>query len=118
MKALKIVIMMVLVLGFAASVAFAAGDAAQGKVLFEGKSLGANGMSCATCHRPGGMKPELKKFKTYEEAANYMITKNLHGKALVPNSAKMADLVAYLKSLNGGAAAAPAPKKRPQITGC
>ncbi|MDA8156330.1 MAG: hypothetical protein M0Z52_07745 [Actinomycetota bacterium] len=109
MKALKIVIIMMLILGFAASVAFAAGNAANGKALFEGKSLSSSGMSCTMCHR-GSLKPELHKFKTYEEAVNYMITTNLHGKALNPKGKRMADLVAYLKSLN-------APKRR-VITGC
>ena len=91
------------------SIAFAAGDAASGKKLFNDPSLGGstNSRSCDSCH-PGGAKLEgsaTKEWaknrgaKSLEEMVNICITSPLKGKALALDSKEMKDIVAYIKSL-------------------
>jgi cytochrome c len=78
----------------------------RGKVLFESKTLGTNGKSCATCH-PGGK--DLEWAATYDEAKLAKLTNNcivnaLGGKELDPASADMKSMILYLKSFTGPSA--------------
>ena len=110
MKLIKAVtVIAVLTLCFA--VAFAAGNAADGKKLFNDPTLGGstNSKSCNTCH-PGGQRLEkagTKQYTTFmkmkisslEEVINTCITTPLKGKAIAVDSKEMQDIVAYIKSL-------------------
>lgn len=98
------------VMGFSFTLAFAAGSASEGKKLFNDPSLSgsANEMACNTCH-PGGKGIEHAGAKDYanagggasslEEMVNICITNPLKGKALAQDSKQMLDMVAYIKSL-------------------
>jgi mono/diheme cytochrome c family protein len=64
---LKALLVIVMLIGFAAMVG-AAGDAKQGESIVKGEH-------CATCHKSGGMSPDLKvlaKGKTDEQLKNAM----------------------------------------------
>ncbi len=111
MKILKVLALFLVATVMTFSSAFAAGDAKRGKALFNDTKLagGTTGKSCNSCH-PGGKGLENagdrkewtmmgKKYKTLEAVINWDIEEALHGKALDPKSADMADLVAYIKSL-------------------
>lgn len=72
-----------------------------GKVLFESKSLGTNGKSCATCH-PGGSGLEdlsANDSSELEKITNRCIEKALKGKPLAFGSTELSSLVLYQKSL-------------------
>lgn len=101
MKVLKTVMLTVIAVGLVASFAFAAGDPAKGKVLFNDAKLagGTAGKSCNSCHPDGkGLETAAGK-KDLEKTINLCVEKALKGKAIDPKSADMADIVAYIKSL-------------------
>lgn len=129
MKVLKIAILSMIALGLLFSGAFAA-DVAKGKALFNDTKLGGgtSGKSCNSCHPDGkgvenaGGKKEFnimgKKQKDLKAAVNFCIEMALKGKPIDAKSADMANIVAYIKSLKGMAAAKEAPKKKKSIEGC
>jgi len=110
MKLIKVItVIAAITLSFA--IAFAAGNAADGKKLFNDPALAgsSNSRSCNTCH-PGGKGLEeagTRKFTTFmgtgmtslEEVINTCITNPLGGRALEEDSKEMQDIVAYIKSL-------------------
>lgn len=110
MKLLKITLLSLIAVGLVFSFAFAAGDMAKGKVLFNDPKLagGTAGKSCNSCHPDGkglenaGMKKEFnlagKKQTGLKEAINTCIEGALKGKALDKKSPEMKDLAAYIKS--------------------
>ncbi len=89
--------------------AFAAGDAAQGKVLFNDPAFAHGERACSLCHPDGkGLEHAAgkKEFhvaggtqKSLEEAVNACIVYAAKGRAIDPASAEMADIVAYIRSL-------------------
>ena len=96
-------------LGF--SLAFAAGDLANGKALYNDPTLGgsANDLSCNSCH-PDGNGIEHSGSKSYsslmgqragslEDVVNICIQRPLKGKAIAKDSKQMKDIIAYIKSL-------------------
>jgi cytochrome c553 len=101
MKVLKIVMLIIIAVGLVVSFAFAAGDPAKGKVLFNDAKLagGTAGKSCNSCHPDGkGLETAADK-KDLEKTINLCVEQALKGKAIDPKSAEMADIVAYIKSL-------------------
>lgn len=123
---LRIISITLVAIGLIFSFSFAA-DVEKGKALFNDPKLGGatSGKSCNSCHPDGkGLekasdKTEFeimgKKQKGLEEAVNFCIENALKGKAIDPKGSDMANIVAYIKSLKGKAAA---PKKRKVIEGC
>ena len=117
MKASKIVLFVLIVCSLVATGAFAAGDAAKGKVFFNDAKFAGGSKSCNECHPNGkgldkaGDKKEFtimgKTQKSLEEAINFCIVGANKGKAIDVKSQQMQDMVAFIKSLKGGAA----PKK-------
>jgi cytochrome c553 len=101
MKILPIVIISILSIGLLIMVAFAAGDSAKGKILFNDPTLGGGtaGVSCNTCHFNGNGLEKAGEKQDLATLINSYIVKFLKGKALDPNSEEMADLIAYIKSL-------------------
>lgn len=111
MKVLRMTVLSLIALGLIFSFAFAAGDVAKGKALFNNPKLGGGtaGKSCNSCHPDGkGLekaadKKEFnimgKKQKSLEEAVNFCIENPLKGKAIDPKGADMVNIVAYIKSL-------------------
>ncbi len=96
---------------------------ARGKVLFGDVSLGTNGMSCNSCHIEGGTKPGQmgdmnippfaqvrRKYPAYfpmagrvmtlDQVVNFCVTTPLEGKALPWDDQRLADLAAYITSVN------------------
>ena len=72
-----------------------------GKELFNSRSLGSNNKSCATCH-PNGSK--LQRAASYADKrlvkiVNLCIVKMLRGNPLPADSADMASIIQYLKTL-------------------
>lgn len=124
MKALKIALFSMIVLGLIFSFAFAAGDVAKGKALFNDPKFagGTSGNSCNTCHPDGkGLEKSGAKDKkewknpagiwtSIEDASNVCIIMANKGKAIDPKSDEMKNLIAYIKSL-GKKAPAEKPKK-------
>jgi len=118
MKIAKIMMFFLLILGLTAAVAFAAGDAARGKALFNDPKFAGGSKSCGECHPNGkglenaGTKKEFrvmhKKQKSLEEAVNECIVAANKGKAIDVKSQQMQDIVAYIRSLKGGAGKKPA----------
>lgn len=119
MKIAKIVMLSLTVLGLVFTSAFAAGDAAKGKALFNDKKFAGGSKACNDCHANGrGLEKaaDKKEFKimgktqkSLEEAVNVCISMANKGKAIDMKSAQMQDMVAYLKSLK---AAEKAPAKK------
>lgn len=113
MKILKMVLVSIAAYGLMFSLAYAAGDAARGKALFnDPKFAGATtGKSCNSCHPDGkGLEQACgkKEFKimgktqnSLEEVVNFCIKNAIKGNPIDPQSDDMKDLVAYLKSLSG-----------------
>jgi mono/diheme cytochrome c family protein len=103
MKLFKIGLISVLFVGLFVSFAFAAGDAAKGKVLFNDTQLGGGtaGRSCNSCHPDGKGLEKAADKKDLPKVVNVCIKNALKGKGLDPKSAEMADLIAYIKSLKG-----------------
>lgn len=101
MKVVKVTLISILSIGLFIIVAFAAGDPAKGKVLFNDPKLGGGtaGVSCNTCHFDGEGLEKASEKKDLAATINSYIVKFLKGKDLDPNSEKMADLIAYIKSL-------------------
>lgn len=115
MKRVKILIASIIVVGFVASIAFAAGNAKKGKQLFNDTNLSGatSGISCNACHSNGqgllntgkkktGFKTPGGTFTTLPAAINKCITMALKGKALKTHSIEMQDIIAYIKSLKKG----------------
>jgi mono/diheme cytochrome c family protein len=103
MKTLKIALISILSVGLSASFAFAAGDVAKGKILFNDTQLGGGtaGRSCNSCHPDGKGLDKAGDRKDLPEVVNACIKNALKGKPFGSKSAEMADLVAYIKSLKG-----------------
>ncbi len=109
MKTAKIVMLSMIVVGLVFTFAFAAGDAAKGKALFNDAKFAGGSKSCNECHAGGkGMEKaaDKKEFnlmgktqKSLEEAVNVCIVGANKGKAIDAKSAQMQDIVAYIKSL-------------------
>ena len=122
MKIVKVILLSLIAVSLVVSFAFAAGNVAKGKALFNDPKFagGTSGKSCNSCHPDGkgleeaGIKKEWGTpagvHKTLEEAVNTCITMALEGKALDPKSQEMKEIVAYIKSLGKGVPAAK-PKK-------
>jgi cytochrome c553 len=101
MKILQTVAICVLALGLVAALALAAGDAAKGKALFNDPKLGNGtaGVSCNSCH-PNGKGLEKAGDRTdLPQFINKCIVNALKGKAIDTNSADIADMIAYIKTL-------------------
>ncbi len=113
MKALKIAMFSVISLSLIFSLAIAAGNAEKGKALFNDPKLGGGtaGVSCNSCHPNGKGMEKAANRKDLEEQVNLCIKNALKGKGIPPKSTEMADIIAYLKSLQGKAPAAGTPKK-------
>jgi cytochrome c len=103
MKLLKIGLISILSIGLFISIAFAAGDAAKGKVLFNDTQLGGGtaGISCNSCHPNGKGLEKAADKKDLPKVVNACVKNALKGKGIDPKSAEMADLIAYIKSLKG-----------------
>jgi cytochrome c peroxidase len=103
MKLLKIGLISILSIGLSISFAFATGDAAKGKVLFNDTRLGGGtaGMSCNSCHPDGKGLEKAADKKDLPKVVNACIKNALKGKGIDPKSAEMADLITYIKSLKG-----------------
>lgn len=111
MKALSVISMIILIVGFVTINAFSQGRPEKGIAYFNDPGLGGstNAKSCATCHPEGkGLKgvAEKKQYtqtgdvdKALAEVVNQCIVKALKGKALGSNSVELQDMVAYLKTL-------------------
>ncbi len=101
MKALKLVVLVVLVIVLGSGFVFAAHHEAtidKGKVLFNDPKLGSSEKSCNTCHKDGkGMEKAATK-KDLEVMINSCITGALKGKTLEVKSTDMQSLVLYIKS--------------------
>jgi cytochrome c len=82
--------------------AIAAGASLErGKNIFESRSLGTNGRSCATCHRDG---KDLDFVSSYDDGklagiVNNCIKKPLAGTPLQTDSEEMKSLLLYLRSI-------------------
>lgn len=74
-----------------------------GKKLFHGTSLGANGKSCASCHKTiENIKKDTAKYPedpALKNVINGCITENLKGKPLPDNSSRMNSLIIYMRSI-------------------
>jgi mono/diheme cytochrome c family protein len=103
MKVIRLLMFSLLGLGLASSYAFGSGDAAKGKVLFTDPKFagGTTGKSCSSCHPDGKGAAKAGDNKEVRKIINGCIVKALQGKAILPDSAEMDDLVAYLKSVMG-----------------
>lgn len=111
MKMVKAVLLIVAVCALVFSVAYAGGDAAKGKVLFNDTNFAGatSGKSCNSCHPDGrGLENagEKKEFRimgkvqhSLEEAVNVCIEQAINGKAIDPASDEMKNIVAYIQSL-------------------
>lgn len=107
MKMKKVFMLMFVVTILTAGAAYA-GDVAKGKALFNDVNLGTNGKSCNSCHTGGKDINSTKKIYTIlgstqdslEDAVNVCIKMALNGEPLEKDSAKMKDMVSYLKSLS------------------
>ncbi len=113
MKFLKIMLLSAIAVALIFSFAFAAGNVAKGKALFDDpKAFGApDEKSCSSCHPNGkGLEKSGEKGKkewknpggtwlSLEDASNVCIILANKGKAIDPKSGEMKDLVAYIKSL-------------------
>lgn len=71
-----------------------------GRALFESRSLGVNGRSCATCHPGGKGLDKVGDFSDAElrDIINACIRDALHGARLGDDSPDLADLVLYVRS--------------------
>jgi len=109
MKINKIIMVLIAVVCLTAVAAFAAGDAAKGKTLFNDKKFAGGSKSCNDCHQNGkGIEKaaDKKEFrimgktaKSLEEAVNLCIEGGNKGKAIDVKSQQMQDMVAYIMSL-------------------
>ena len=113
MKAIKILLLSLLMCGLVFSSVFAMGNIEKGKALFnDPKAFGGTAdKSCASCHPNGkGLEKSGAKGKkdwknpagswtSLEDVINVCILMADKGKALDPKSEDMKNLVAYIKSL-------------------
>jgi cytochrome c553 len=101
MRGLKTSLLCVIASGYIVSFVLAAGDVSKGKVLFNDPRLsGASaGVSCNSCHPDGKGLEKAAKRKDLQKVVNSCIENALKGKAVDPKSDEMANLVAYIKSL-------------------
>jgi cytochrome c553 len=113
MKGLTIVLFVVVSFSLMSTLALAAGSAEKGKTLFSDPKFGGGttGMSCNSCHPDGKGVEKAADRKDLKMIVNTCIKNALKGKGIDPNSAEMADVVAYLQSLKRRAPAAETPKK-------
>lgn len=111
MKAARIIVLAMTVVVLVFTMAFAAGDPAKGKALFNDPKFSGGSKACAECHPNGkglekaGAKKEFHLMeqtqKSLEEAVNACIVGANKGKAIDVKSPQMQDIVAYIKSLAG-----------------
>jgi mono/diheme cytochrome c family protein len=111
MKTFKILLLSLFICGLVFPVAFAAGNAENGKALFNDPKAfnGSVGKSCGSCHPNGkglenagmekGGNTPAGKSTSLEDTINGCIVMANKGKAIDPKSAEMKDVVAYIKSL-------------------
>jgi cytochrome c len=132
MKTLRLLMLSIATLTLVFGIAYAAGDVAKGRALFNDPKLSGatTGKSCNSCHLNGkglekaadkkGFEIMGKKQKGLEDAVNFCIEMALKGKAIDPKGADMADITTYIKSLGGKTPQAeqPAPVKKKKIEGC
>ncbi|MEW6109535.1 MAG: hypothetical protein AB1632_10275 [Nitrospirota bacterium] len=113
MKAIKIILLSLILLGLIFSAVFAKKHLPEerGKILFTDPKAFGGVKACSECH-PGGKGVEKagdkKEFnimgktqKSLEEAVNFCIVNASKGKTIDEKSDKMKDIVAYIKSLKG-----------------
>ncbi len=74
---------------------------ARGKELFNGKQLGTNSKSCASCHPDGNNMNKAAGYKESKLAGiiNQCIKMPLKGNPLAANSTDLKSLIMYIKSL-------------------
>jgi len=103
MKGLRIAMLSMVSLGLIFSLAIAAGNVKRGKTLFKDPKFGGGtaGVSCNSCHLYGKGLEKAADMKDLEKQVNACIKNALKGKGIDPKSAEMADIVAYIKSLEG-----------------
>jgi len=111
MKVLNMALLLTILLGLTFSFAFAQGDGAKGKAIFNDSKLGTVGRSCNSCHPNGKGLEAAAGRKDLPKVINSCIEDALKGKRIDPNSSEMADLVAYVKSLRGKEAGSEVPRK-------
>ena len=101
MKGMKLGFLALVLWVTAFSLAYAAGDAAKGKAMFNDTHLagGTTGKSCNSCHPNGEGLEKAAGMKDLEATVNRCIAGALKGNPLDTASADMADMVAYIKSL-------------------
>ncbi|MDH4029045.1 MAG: hypothetical protein OEU95_09470 [Nitrospirota bacterium] len=108
MKITRLLAVLSVMIMFGAATAWS-GDISSGRSLFNDTRLGANGKSCNSCHADGGTIDGSKgsytilgsQQESIEDAVNFCIKMALSGAPLENDSAKMKDLVSYLKTLKG-----------------
>ncbi|MEW6002507.1 MAG: hypothetical protein AB1638_07670 [Nitrospirota bacterium] len=112
MKTLKILLMSLIGVGLIFSFAFAAGDAAKGKALFNDPKFSSGTTACSSCHPDGkGLEKAGEKGRTewknpagtwlsLEDASNVCLIMANKGKAIDPRGQEMKNLLAYIKSLS------------------
>ena len=111
MKFAEIVACVLAAVALVFTAAYAAGDAAKGKVLFNDPKFAGGSKACAECHPNGkglekaGTKKEFHVMdqtqKSLEEAVNVCIVAANKGRAIDVKSPQMQDIVAYIRSLSG-----------------
>ncbi len=113
MKGLRTAVFIMVSFSLMFTLAVAAGDAQKGKVLFNDPKFGGGtaGVSCNSCHPDGKGLEKAADMKGLEKQVNACIKNALKGKGIDQKSVKMADIVAYLRSLKGKTPAAETPKK-------
>jgi len=81
--------------------AYGEGNALKGKALFNDPQFadGTAGVSCNSCHPDGKNAAKGADDKGVRKIINACIEKALKGKPIDPQSPRMDDLVAYLKSV-------------------
>jgi cytochrome c len=101
MKGMKLGFLALALSVTAFSLTYAAGDVAKGKAMFNDTYLarGTTGKSCNSCHPNGKGLEKAAGMKDLEATVNRCIAGALKGNPLDATSADMADMVAYIKSL-------------------
>ncbi len=103
MKALRVVLLSIMVIGFAYSFALSAYNADRGKAIFNDTRLGNNTsrMSCNSGHSNGSGLENAGDRKDLIQYVNSFIKNTRKGEPIDPMSQDMKDIVAYIKSLKG-----------------
>ncbi|MBI5199040.1 MAG: hypothetical protein HZA09_03385, partial [Nitrospirae bacterium] len=115
MKAIKLTMLLLVILGLIFSTAFAMKHLPEerGKTLFNDPKFAGGKRACSSCHPNGKdledvadklarkelLTPPGKKFKSLEETVNFCIENAIMGKAIDPKSDQMKDMIAYIISL-------------------